>query len=555
MPSADVLSLTSHSFNYRWNTAGPVGTPIFVTFSFGDTQAAYDSGSRPGYASWTEQHKVYVRQALQLWENISGIKFLEVPDSALGQIRFNMYDETGLLNATGQQLSGYGYFPSYGTTIINGITSTVPIFDNIGGDIFLNSVFYANDASSLAPGQRGFSILIHEIGHALGFKHPFEGTPTITPSHDNGDYTVMSYNRSSPSINLGPIDIEASQFYYGLNDRAYVWNPATLTLQQFGSANADVILGTELTDIVLALGGDDYLRGELGDDALTGGLGNDLIDGGAGFDRALFDRKSVACSFEQVGGAILVSAPGETDTCFGIEEFGFSDGLIVLNGIAVTSASLNLITPAIIGILRHVPSNVEAYVHGRAIDTGMANYASYIEQLKETAAASTMPSLIVYDFVNGVTPTTTHLDALTAFSQSQYNYYAKMGVSDPSIGPYEAIGMGLSETPTFISAFGGGPDSSFITNAYQQAFGRAPGGLQVAHFQSQIDYFELLYLSVGVPAMQADLRARGAVVGQMTGIAAQEATNDYKVAALAFLSDAADGSATYGIDLLGVYGA
>src|SRR5689334_10122150 len=102
MPSADALAILANPLA-RWNVAGPVGTPIFVTFSFGNTQASYDTASRPGYATWTEEHKTYVRQALQTWEAVSGIKFLEVPDSALGQIRFNMYDETGLTNAVGNQ--------------------------------------------------------------------------------------------------------------------------------------------------------------------------------------------------------------------------------------------------------------------------------------------------------------------------------------------------------------------------------------------------------------------------------------------------------------------
>jgi hypothetical protein len=34
---------------------------------------------------------------------------------------------------------------------------------------------------------------VHEIGHALGFKHPFEGEPVLAIDLDSKSNTVMSY--------------------------------------------------------------------------------------------------------------------------------------------------------------------------------------------------------------------------------------------------------------------------------------------------------------------------------------------------------------------------
>lgn len=51
-----------------------------------------------------------------------------------------------------------------------------------------------------------------------------------------------------------------------------------------GTANADVISGTNTTDRINGFAGDDQLDGKDGNDIINGGAGNDLMDGGAGND-------------------------------------------------------------------------------------------------------------------------------------------------------------------------------------------------------------------------------------------------------------------------------
>jgi len=271
-PSADVLALTGIGQAYRWNLAAPVGTPIVVTYSFSLEKPSYDPNDRPGFTALTEAHKVHARAALDVWAQQSGIAFVEVPASVGGQIRFCMYDMTSVLNSVGIQASGFAYYPD--ETAI----------ERLGGDIYLNANYYAADAATLAPGMRGFSIMIHEVGHAIGFKHPFEGTPAIDPAHDNGTYTVMSYARPNSTTTLGSVDIEASHYYYGAVDFAYHWSAATLTLTQTGTVGADWMHGTELSDRLNGLGGRDVLYGWLGNDtyivAQAGDVVREVLNGG-----------------------------------------------------------------------------------------------------------------------------------------------------------------------------------------------------------------------------------------------------------------------------------
>ncbi len=289
MLSNDVLSLIGSGQNYRWNLEAPVGTPVTVTYSFPLTQPDYpgDTTSRPGFQAIWGTQKAHIRQALDTWQNSSGIHFVEVPD-AMGDIRFTMFDMTGLTNASGRQLSGYGYYPSYGIEFINGTSSQYARHDGIGGDIFLNKNYYGGDANAFMPGIRGHSIVLHEIGHALGFKHPFQGSPTIEAAHDNGAYTIMSYNRPHSTISLGTVDVEAVQYHYGTQSPASHWDNVQQAIIHDGTASGEWILGSHLKDIINGGAGNDTLRGNDGDDILNGGAGNDILVGGYGND-TLFD--------------------------------------------------------------------------------------------------------------------------------------------------------------------------------------------------------------------------------------------------------------------------
>ncbi|MBR1122037.1 FG-GAP repeat protein [Bradyrhizobium lablabi] len=332
MPSPDVLALTGTTQLTRWNVAAPVGTSVVVTYSFSTTQASYDSTARPGFTGFSAAQQSYARQALATWAAVSGISFVEVPEAVGGQIRLGLYDMTGVLNSVGQQASGFAYLPYYSGWTVGGVTTYSPYFNSLGGDVFLNANIYAGNDASMAPGQRGYSILLHELGHAIGFKHPFEGTPTIDPSHDNSSYTVLSYNRPNSTTTLGTVDVEASQYYYGVQDLTTTWDPATLTVTRTGTAASEWVLGTELTDI---------LNGGEGNDTLRGELGNDTIDGGGGRDTAIFSGYYASYTLTNIAGGIRVVGPDGTDTVLNVESFQFVDRTVNVGGSSATPNDFN----------------------------------------------------------------------------------------------------------------------------------------------------------------------------------------------------------------------
>ena len=145
----------------------------------------------------------------------------------------------------------------------------------------------------------------------------------------------------------------------------------------------------------------------------------------------------------------------------------------------------------------------------------------------------------VATFFTGTAPSAAKQAELNAFANLQFEAYQKAGVLNPAMGPYEALGRGFSETVEFSQKYAALTEAEFITARYAEVFGRDPSVAQQAHFQAQIDYFELIYKNAGVSSAQADIFAKGAVLGQMIGHAALDPVTATTQASTAYAWDLA----------------
>lgn len=119
-----------------------------------------------------------------------------------------------------------------------------PIYDNFpyfgaAGGINLNSRSEANFLPSYEPGSQGWFLLLHELGHAMGLKHPHDdggtGRPTFSQLNlgylDQDFVTIMTYNDDSawnrftwdPATPMAT-DVIALQYLYGSNKKTNAGN-------------------------------------------------------------------------------------------------------------------------------------------------------------------------------------------------------------------------------------------------------------------------------------------------------------------------------------------
>ncbi len=287
MPN-DYSGLLSGSY---WSGIEVTAKPTIVTYSFPTSAPGYEAAiddpnlTPTALASFTALNAAeqqMARDALAEWGNASGLIFIEVAQGQ-GDINFQKLDFSG----TGYDgAGGIGYRPFGGWDF-----STYPYFNSdldAAGDIFMNS-----DVPVV------FGTLLHEIGHALGLKHPTEvwtqyaASPPVVHNVwtvDDPNLTIMS-QLSGGTGHLTAIDIQAIQSIYGTNAQdgtqvaSWSWNAAAQTLTQTGFATADAIRGSSVKDVINGMNGDDRLYGLNGNDTLNGGAGNDSLDGGPGNDR------------------------------------------------------------------------------------------------------------------------------------------------------------------------------------------------------------------------------------------------------------------------------
>jgi serralysin len=314
-----------------WNGANNL--PQVVSYSFSEVKPARESFLDEGWQPFSNVQRASTREALSRWDNASGIVFVEIPDpgdDARVDLRFHLADFS-------YSYAGMGAYPA-------------------DGSIWMNRTYYRDD--SMASGSFGFLVLMHEIGHAIGFKHPFDGANVLPEESDNTTRTVMSYTRTSSSSNtdIGDIDRAAAIHVYGEQSAQptwvsnAIWSNAHQAVLQQGAAGADAIRGTTGRDVLLGeaggdsltgLGGDDQLWGGTGNDVLTGGAGDDLLVGGDGVDTAIFTGLTFNHRFFEADGRLLVDGWDGADVLSGVETLMFG-------GVSYTMTSLGAFAGGIV---------------------------------------------------------------------------------------------------------------------------------------------------------------------------------------------------------------
>ncbi|MDK3018113.1 M10 family metallopeptidase [Pseudodonghicola flavimaris] len=313
------------------NTTG--AARLTISYQYAGTTEPVDlptSSTYTGWTAFTAAEKSAFEAALAHIETFLNVEFVEV--TGLSDPDLNV----GKVTLPGTTTGYGGYSLSY---------------DPPSGDIteYDSYVVYDNtlDVSDQA------SLLLHELGHALGLKHPFS-SPALPMDYDNNKYSIMSYT-DNPDNGLESdvmmlFDVYALQDIWGAagynpGDTSYtaprsetvdlIWDTGgtdsldargrghdvTLSLAAgsfssfdttddvviafdttienayggdgddhlTGSGGKNLLSGGRGADDLRGRGGNDVLRGGLDDDTLFGGSGKDTLKGDGGNDRMIGD--------------------------------------------------------------------------------------------------------------------------------------------------------------------------------------------------------------------------------------------------------------------------
>jgi Ca2+-binding RTX toxin-like protein len=272
---------------------------------------AIDEVDKANWTPFTTAQQARAVTALNYVSSVIDINFFQSTDSsALNTITF--------ANNLQTDSAAYAYLPN---------TSAY------GSDVYLDSATLGN--ANISDGTYAAFTFIHELGHALGLKHPFydpsAGTsnpPYLSETEDKTALTVMSYTDSSSEyyLKFSPLDIAALQYLYGpcTNSRTgndtysinssssnFLWDGTGLdTLSAadvnegctiyltpgywgfVGATKASLISSSgqvtvNFGTVIENLTGSQYsdnLYGNQEANTINGGAGNDVIEGWAGDD-------------------------------------------------------------------------------------------------------------------------------------------------------------------------------------------------------------------------------------------------------------------------------
>jgi serralysin len=343
--------------------------------------------------------------ALEYISELTGIVFEKTESNSADLHLFN--GDIVDAGVAGHSKWNYQYTYSSSTKEIQG-------FNFNQANIVFDNVDYLHNNQNPTVGSYGYQLILHELGHYLGLKHPFEGPIELAGIDDKDNNSLMSYNKSTPyKSEFSPYDLAALAFLYGGDGLG----------GEYGySGKTNIILGTARSEIIV------------------GSNSDDLIDGGDGVDTVIFSGARALASLEVDGQSIGISSSTTgIDTLVNVERVQFSDLSLAfdINGDAGFVAKL---LGAVLGA-EGVSNEVYVGMGIHFLESGLSFeelMGSAIDTVLGAEPSSRAVVNLLYTNVVGVAPSESELLNYAGILDSGTMSIAQLGV--------EAANTGLNES-------------------------------------------------------------------------------------------------------------
>ena len=423
-----------------------LGEAKTFSYTFPSTLPSYDTSADNAkeFTAFTAVQQGRVSIALSYVSSVLDLQFNKATDAAvLNTLTFASNAQTNS--------AGYALYPSISFN---------------GSDIFLKTADYN---TTLEDGKYGALVLIHEVGHALGLKHPFahqqagEGdvaeSPYLTGTEETTSWTVMSYESEKAQylLQFSPFDIAALQYLYGPSPTArstddtysisasspnFIWDgagtdtlsasllsaPATLYLEPgywgYIGSQTDTIsaagqvtvnFGSVIENLVGGAGSDklfgnsqpNRISGGLGNDTLWGAAGNDTLDGGGGADTISYTGLRADYTIAAFAGGFTVSSSSDgADTLLNAEYLAFANETMDLSSIDTLAPTVVTFSPGDEATNTAITTNIVlTFSEAIALGTGKIVLKTSPGTVVATYDAATSSNLSISGAVLTINPT------------------------------------------------------------------------------------------------------------------------------------------------------
>jgi serralysin len=262
MATITVGNLTSNSIVNGvlwngWKWTSPSG-PTNITYIF-----ANDGG-----LGWLPYEKTAYQNALSAWSNVANVTFTQTLIKSSANFVENIISDAQMLYTTGSYASGFHDTPQTAVgSQVNQLSSTkasILLPGQAGGYYNYQSGGVVWTESELSQGGFFGRMMMHELGHALGLKHPHDviGSapllPGVTDQSSLGSFnlnhmfsTIMSYNRNYTFDATGNV-VAQSGYNFAVNgtdvyNYGYASSPMAIdiaAIQSLYGANMTVATGS-----------------------------------------------------------------------------------------------------------------------------------------------------------------------------------------------------------------------------------------------------------------------------------------------------------------------